>query len=121
LHGVGCIRGPLVPVFCLLPMFGERAALVMLAVPLLAAGILTAVRPALVLFDGQVALPKPIVAASLPIIFAGLLVVSTSGYDAQHEGELRRDHTATVIATWQGREKHLLVNGQGVTTLIPVT
>jgi spermidine synthase len=38
-----------------------------------------------------------------------------------HEGELRRDHTATVIATWQGREKHLLVNGQGVTTLIPVT
>jgi predicted membrane-bound spermidine synthase len=118
---VGCILGPLVAGFWLLPMFGERASLVVLAVPLLAAGILTAVRPALVLFEGQVELPKPILAASLPIVFAGLLVVSTSGYDTMHEGELRRDHTATVIATWQGREKHLLVNGQGVTTLIPVT
>jgi len=118
---IGCILGPLLAGFWLLPQFGERAALVMLAVPLLAAGILTAVRPALVLFEGQVELPKPILAASLPIVFAGLLVVSTSGYDTVHEGELRRDHTATVIATWQGREKHLLVNGQGITTLTPVT
>lgn len=118
---IGCILGPLVAGFWLLPMFGERTALVMLAVPLLAAGILTAVRPALVLFEGQAELPKPILAASLPIVFAGLLVVSTSGYDTLHEGELRRDHTATVIATWLGGEKHLLVNGQGVTTLMPVT
>lgn len=118
---IGCILGPLLAGFWLLPQFGERAALVMLAVPLLAAGILTAVRPALVLLEGQVELPKPILAASLPIVFAGLLVVSTSGYDTVHEGELRRDHTATVIATWQGREKHLLVNGQGITTLTPVT
>ena len=118
---VGCILGPLVAGFWLLPEFGERVSLVTLAVPLLAAGILTAVRPALVLLEGQVDLPKPIVAVSLPIIFAGLLVVSTSGFDTLHEGELRRDHTATVIATWQGREKHLLVNGQGVTTLVPIT
>src|SRR5262245_38391689 len=118
---VGCILGPLVAGFWRLPGFGERAALVALAVPLLAAGIVTVVRPALVLLEGQVDLPKPIVAVSLPIIFAGLLVVSTSGYDTLHEGELRRDHTATVIATWVGPEKHLLVNGQGVTTLIPIT
>jgi len=118
---VGCILGPLVAGFWLLPEFGERVSLVTLAVPLLAAGILTAVRPALVLLEGQVDLPKPIVAVSLPIIFAGLLVVSTSGFDTLHEGELRRDHTATVIATWQGQEKHLLVNGQGVTTLVPIT
>jgi predicted membrane-bound spermidine synthase len=118
---VGCILGPLVAGFWLLPAFGERVSLVALAVPLLAAGILTVARPALVMLEGQVELPKPIVAVSLPIVFAGLLVVSTSGYDIMYEGELRRDHTATVIATWQGREKHLLVNGQGVTTLIPVT
>src|SRR5262249_52876616 len=118
---VGCILGPLVAGFWLLPAFGERASLVSLAVPLLAAGILTVVRPALVMLEGQVELPKPFVSVSLPIVFAGLLVVSTSGYDIMYEGELRRDHTATVIATWQGSEKHLLVNGQGVTTLIPVT
>jgi spermidine synthase len=118
---VGCILGPLVAGFWLLPEFGERVSLVTLAVPLLAAGILTAVRPALLLLEGQVDLPKPIVAVSLPIIFAGLLVLSTSGFDTLHEGELRRDHTATVIATWHNREKHLLVNGQGVTTLLPIT
>src|SRR5262249_60948698 len=75
---VGCILGPLVAGFWLLPQFGERPALVTLAVPLLAAGILTVVRPALVLLEGQVELPKPIDAVSLPIIFPGLPVLPTS-------------------------------------------
>jgi spermidine synthase len=34
---------------------------------------------------------------------------------------VRRDHTATVIATGEGMEKQLLVNGVGMTVLTPIT
>jgi spermidine synthase len=118
---VGSILGPLVAGFWLLPGFGERVSLVVLAVPLLAAGIITAVRPSLVSLDTRSILPRPIFAAAFPVIAGALLVFSTSGFDTFHQGELRRDHTATVIATWRGQEKHLLVNGEGVTTLLPIT
>jgi len=118
---VGSILGPLVAGFWLLPDFGERASLVALALPLLAAGILTAVRPSLVVLEAQGAGARPVFAVGLPIVAAALLIVSTTGPDTLHQGELRRDHTATVVATWRGHEKHLLVNGQGVTTLVPIT
>jgi predicted membrane-bound spermidine synthase len=118
---VGSILGPLVAGFWLLPSFGERAALIVLAVPLLAAGILTVVRPSLVALEGQLAVPRPVLAVGFPVVAAALLVFSTSGIETFYGGVLRRDHTATVMATWKGEEKHLLVNGVGVTTLLPIT
>jgi spermidine synthase len=118
---VGSILGPLVAGFWLLPDFGERVSIVVLAVSMLAAGIITAVRPSLVSLEPQSILSRPMLAAAFPVIAGTLLIVSTSGFDTYYEGELRRDHTATVIATWKGQEKHLLVNGEGVTTLLPTT
>ena len=56
-----------------------------------------------------------------------LLVVSGVAGRSFEEGShieharLRRDHTATVIATGSGLDKHLLVNGYGVTVLTTVT
>src|SRR5262249_31760052 len=35
--------------------------------------------------------------------------------------EIRRDHVATVIAAGSGMDKHLLVNGVGITILTPIT
>jgi len=34
---------------------------------------------------------------------------------------MRRDYTATVVATGKGMDKHLLVNGIGMTQLTPIT
>ncbi len=118
---VGSIVGPLVAGFWLLPEFGERGSLVVLALPLLAAGVLTAVRPPLVMLEGQGTLARPVVAVAFPVIAAVVLIVSTSGFETLHPGELRRDHTATVIATSRDQQKQLLVNGEGVTTLLPIT
>ena len=63
---VGSILGPLVAGFWLLPGFGERVSIVVLAVPLLAAGIITAVRPSLVSLEPQSILPRPMLAAAFP-------------------------------------------------------
>ena len=44
-------------------------------------------------------------------------------YDERYSGPstlVRRDHTATVVAAGTGLDKNLLVNGIGITTLVPL-
>lgn len=118
---VGSILGPLVAGFWLLPALGERAALGVLTLPLLAAGLLTAIRPSSVLLEPAGQSSRRAWAVVLAPVIAGLLLVTTQGYEASFPGEMRRDHTATVIATRINRDKHLLVNGYGMTTLLPIT
>ena len=56
------------------------------------------------------------------LIAAITLFFFTRTYEALYaDGEIRRDSTATVIATGQGMRKELLVNGIGMTLLTPVT
>jgi spermidine synthase len=117
---VGCILGPLVAGFLLLPHTSERWALGLLALPwlLLAvwpewalsaeAKMRAARRPSFV--------PYAIGAAALA------LFITSRGFEdefAQHV--VLRDNTATVIATGDGMQKRLLVNGVGITYLTPVT
>jgi hypothetical protein len=51
-----------------------------------------------------------------------LLIVETRDFaDSFPRSQVRRDHTATVIAYGKGMDKHLLVNGIGMTGLAPIT
>jgi predicted membrane-bound spermidine synthase len=121
LNTVGCIVGPLLAGFTLLPAVGERWTLVILSVPLFAGGFL-----------GQPRLPLPSCsggprAASrawfwLLLGLSALLLLLTRDFEtAFPERVVRRDHTATVIATGHGMQKRLLINGIGITSLTPIT
>jgi spermidine synthase len=110
---LGCIVGPLVAGFVLLPVVGERWAIVVFAVPLAVVGLAGSTDA-----TGRRARVLPAVVAALSVV----LVVSTQSYEHRFpQREVRRDYTATVIATGEGMERQLLVNGIGMTKLSPIT
>lgn len=111
----GCIVGPLLAGFGLLPFVSERWALILLTLPWLIIGI-APLRPA--------RKPSPelrrAVLASLAL--AAFLIAGGRGYDENYPGrKVLRDSTATVIATGTGFRRQLLVNGYGMTSLTPIT
>ncbi len=110
---LGCIIGPLAAGFILLPLVGERGAIVVFALPLLAVGLAgSAIAPGL----RARLLPAAVTVLSV------VLVVSTQSYEHTFpQREVRRDYTATVIATGEGMGRQLLVNGTGMTKLTPLT
>ncbi len=107
----GSILGPLVSGFCVLPWAGEHWGLCLVALPLFAIGFTQAFSAA-----DRKGLFAVCVAASL------LLLVFTKDYGTKfpHRMELR-DYAATVIATGEGMDKRILVNGTGMTILTPIT
>ena len=110
---MGCILGPLLAGFVLLPFFSERSSLVVLSLPWLIFG-LRAVRP------GFGTAARVGAYALLPL--AGLMIYKGEGYDESYpQRQVRRDSTATVIAAGSGMDKQLLVNGYGMTSLTPIT
>jgi len=111
----GCIVGPLLAGFGLLPFMSERVALVVLTIPWLLVGI-EPLRPSARPAKGV----RAAVFASLAL--AAILVVLGKGYDENSAGRrILRDSTATVIATGTGMNKELLVNGYGMTSLTTIT
>jgi spermidine synthase len=114
---VGCILGPLVSGFLLVPWLGERHALVVLSLPWLAAGVA-------LLWPSQIrALVSPRALTSYGIgVVAVLLVFSTHTFEDQFPNHhIQRDSTATVMAFGNGMQRRLLVNGIGMTVLTPIT
>jgi predicted membrane-bound spermidine synthase len=110
---LGCILGPLLAGFLLLPFLSERWSLIVLSLPWLIFG-LRAVRP------GFGVMARVAAYALLPL--AGLMIFKGEGYDESYpQRQVRRDSTATVIAAGTGMDKQLLVNGYGMTTLTPIT
>lgn len=108
LNVAGCIVGPLVAAFVLLPRLGDRASFAVLA-----GGML-------LLCTGGRLRPSPGAAAALAAGVA--LLFFTHDFESQFPSRVvRRDYTATVTATGEGMEKRLLVNGMGMTTLTPIT
>lgn len=108
-NAIGCIVGPLLAGFVLLPVLGERWTLVLLALPFFVFGLLSLER-------GR----SKLMAAS--VVAASLLIVLTRDFENLYpEAWVRRDNTATVIAAGYGMNKRLLVNGVGITTLTPIT
>jgi predicted membrane-bound spermidine synthase len=111
---LGCIVGPLIAGFVLLPLVSARWALLLLALPWLAIGLLpddsSSVRP------GRRWLPLGTVGAAI------LLVATSRGFEDQFpQGTVLRDNTATVVAAFDQGHARLIVNGQGMTYLTPIT
>ncbi len=117
---LGCVCGPLITGFLLLPLLGERLALCAFAIPwfVMAFGYTSYPAP-------QSEKPRAWLSWKLAIAtLASLaLIFLTKDYENQfHPRTVLRDHTATVIATGTGGlEKDLFVNGIGITGLGPAT
>jgi spermidine synthase len=104
-NAVGCIVGPLLSGFILLPRLGEHWTLIVLAAPFFLFGL-----------RGN----RRILAAALAASVA--IAALTKDFESYFPNALvRRDHTATVIATGEGMQKQLLINGTGITKLTPIT
>lgn len=111
----GCILGPLVAGFGLLPFLSERWSLIVLALPWLIVGLAPLRRRANLGFAARAA----IYALLLISVF---MIVKSKGYEeAFRTRKVLRDPTATVLATGQGMGKRLVVNGFGMTNLTPIT
>jgi spermidine synthase len=118
---VGCVLGPLVSGFLLLPLAGERLALCVLALPWFVAGL--KYRPRFTLSFRNVVSSPYVVSSCILTLGSVAVAFSTKGYEEQYEPrEVRRDSTATIVATGSSRVgKRLLVNGVGITNLTPIT
>jgi spermidine synthase len=115
LNVVGCILGPLVAGFGLLPLVGERWALLALSLPVVAVALLAT--RSLVSHRGAWASALAL-AAALP---AALLLAFTRDVETRYRNrEVRRDYAATVMAVGRGPRRELLVNGVGMSGLNPV-
>ncbi|HEX8816669.1 MAG TPA: fused MFS/spermidine synthase [Terriglobales bacterium] len=114
---VGCILGPLLSGFLLLPWLSERWVLILFALPWLIVGAAWP-RPSTA---PATSLGRQVVSYAL-IVLAILTPFLGEGFGEQftHKAEMR-DSTATVIAMGEGMNRRLLVNGIGMTALTPVT
>lgn len=117
---VGCILGPLLSGFFLLPWIGERWAILVLSLP----WFLLSLYPQW-FGQGEAARQKirKLQAVAAAALALGLIIVATcKDYSARFAHyETLRDNTATVIATGEGMDRRLLVNGIGITKLTPIT
>lgn len=118
----GCIAGPLAASFALLPRLGERWSLFVLILPLLATGLVALGAPRLA--GARAGLPPRAAALVFAVALAAALLIFavSQGFEERFaRREVRRDHTATVIATGEGVGKRMLINGVGITSLTPIT
>jgi predicted membrane-bound spermidine synthase len=115
---LGCILGPLLAGFLLLPWISERWALLLLSLPWLIVGV-TGVRSTRL---SRWAPNFATRAASLLLLPAALvLFLGSESFEKQYaNGQVLRDSTATVIASGTGMRRELLVNGYGMTMLTPI-
>jgi len=116
----GCILGPLVAGFVLLPYLGERYALVALALPWLMVVL------SLTLFRQPGSAPRltgqGAIASGVILLASFALIFMTRSYDHNvPKAQIRRDSTATVVASGRGMSRQLLVNGVNMTILTPIT
>ena len=114
---VGCILGPLIASYVILPQMGERAALILLSLPLF--GFYLSRRPSLPARLRWVSGGVTAALAVYSVFFAhGLTDLIARNSPTV---EVRRDYAATVIAADPPTGKMLLVNGIGMTKLTPIT
>ena len=116
----GCIVGPLVSGFILLPLVGEHLSMLLFVLPWFVMAL-----PSRSTREMTLALR----AATAIILLAAIAIFFlTKDYETQFpQREVLRDSTATVIAadvpdeSGTGMTKRLLVNGVGMTSLTPIT
>ena len=114
---VGCILGPLLAGFVLLPFTSEHWVICIFAVPWLLAGL----NPTW-LTGTPLKIQRPIVAYALVLLALQLTWVSKDFETQFPDRIVLRDSTATIVAaTGDKGMKRLLVNGVGITSLTPIT
>ena len=115
---LGCILGPLLAGFLLLPWISERWALLLLSLPWLIVGVRGVRSLHLAAWPPSFAAR---VASLLLLPTALILFLGSKSFERQYRnGEVLRDSTATVIANGTGMSRILLVNGYGMTMLTPI-
>jgi spermidine synthase len=130
---LGCILGPLLSGFVLLPLISERWVLFVFAFPWL----FIAIRPKWFSEEARPGLDPQAIFAYAVVLLALVVVFTQASFEDQFgqgqigwgavrrsrvlQGIVLRDNTATIVATGEGRDKRLLVNGVGITGLVPVT
>jgi len=113
---VGCVLGPLISGFLLLPSVGERFSLCLFSLPWFVAGLASGLPEFRHTSRRALAASSVLVAGSLAV------TVFSQGFEEQFSPRrVLRDNTATVVATGSGRGKRLVVNGVGMTVLTPST
>lgn len=111
---VGCIVGPLVCGFLLLPLVGEHWSVLLLSLPWFAMAFPSPRAPGF--------RPSSRAAAYGILVLALVVLLATKDFETQFPvRRVRRDATATVIAYGDGMNRRLLVNGMGMTKLTPIT
>jgi spermidine synthase len=120
---IGCVLGPLLAGFWLLPATGERGTLVALSLPLFVVGLVTVVKPARLLAGAAPGSTRvALLVFGVSTVVALTLLFATRGFESQFAvSHVRRDHTATTIASGAGGQKFLLVNGISITKFTPMT
>ncbi len=119
---LGCLVGPVVAGFWLLPWLGERRSLVALAIPLFGLCALVALRD----LSGRSRMvhagSKTWIKYGLVILAIGGIIGTTHDYEQRYPGAwVHRDNSATVIARGRGWDRELVVNGRSMTRLNPIT
>jgi len=110
---LGCIAGPLLCGFVLLPFSGEHMAALLLTLPWLAMALHQGLGPGVRIAARSAAYGA--VALGLALLFL------TKDFETQYrQREVLRDSTATVIATGTGMEKRLVINGVDITAMVPI-
>jgi spermidine synthase len=115
LNIVGCILGPLVASYFLLPWIGAKLSMVVLALPFLIVFLMYLPSLGAIRWVAGV--------ASGILLLCSLFVSSSyeSPRNPSQEYVVRRDHTATVISDGTGMEKGLSINGVAITLMTPIT
>ena len=115
---LGCILGPLLSGFILLPLVGERVGMLLFVTPWIAMAFLPSRRGP----ERKERRMGTRIAAYASILAALALFFTTKNFETLFpDREVLRDSTATVIATGTGMHKRLLTNGIGITQLTPIT
>jgi spermidine synthase len=112
----GCILGPLLSGFLLLPFISEHWVICIFAFPWVALGLGYQFLSNIPKTRQQSWVAYALVALALQLAWV------CRDYESQFEDrKVLRDSTATIIATVGDHGKQLLVNGVGITSLTPIT
>jgi spermidine synthase len=116
---VGCILGPLLSGFVLLPYLNERWVLFLFALPWLIVGF----NPGWwTTQEEKTASARSLKASYAVVALAIVLVLVSRSYESRFpQRVVIRDSTATSMAVRIGNQKDLRVNGVGMTGLTPIT
>jgi len=117
---LGCILGPLLSGFLLLPLIGERWVIFILSLPWLVLGLYPEWS-----LDQKITEPRLAwlgkVRYGVAAFVLCLLVFSRDYQSHFANPEVLRDNTATVIGADDGKGKQLFVNGVGMSRLLSIT